>query len=55
MYLIIETPKETILDLDFSQGNVKIMGIYFTLIKYQYKMIKYNTLNIKLQIHNLRS
>ena len=39
MFLIIE---ETI--LDFSQGTVKVLQIYFI----QYKMSQQNTLNIKL-------
>ena len=46
MFLIIEEAKETI--LDFSQGTMKVLYIYFTLIWYQYKMTQYNTLNVKL-------
>ena len=46
MFLIIEEAKETI--LDFSQGTMKVLHIYFTLIWYQYKMTQYNTLNVKL-------
>ena len=46
MFFIIEKAKETI--LDFSQGTVKVLQIYITLTKYQYKMTQCNTLNIKL-------
>ena len=43
MLFIIEKVKTTI--LAFSQGTVKVQ--YFTLIYYQYKMTKYNFLNVK--------
>ena len=43
---ITEEAKVTI--LDFSQGTVKVLWIYFTLIKFQYKMTQCNTLSIKL-------
>ena len=46
MFLITEEAKETI--LDFSQGTMKVLYIYFTLIWYQYRMAQYNTLNVKL-------
>ena len=40
MFFIIEEAKETILDI--LQGTVKILWIYFTLIKYQYITTQYN-------------
>ena len=46
MFFIIEEAKETI--LHFSQGTVKVLKFYFVLIQYQYKMTRYNTLNVKL-------
>ena len=46
MFFIIEDAKETV--LDFSQGTVRVLWIRFVLIEYQYKMTKYNILNIKL-------
>ena len=48
IFFIIEKAKETI--LDFPQGTVKVLRIYFTLIYriYQYKMTQYNILNVKL-------
>ena len=45
MFFIIEKGKETV--LDFSKGSVKLW-FYFILIKYYYKMSKYNPLNVKL-------
>ena len=56
MFFIIEEVKETI--FDFSQGAVKALWIFFTLIWYQYKMTQYNTLNVKLfnlQLNKLKS
>ena len=48
IFFIIEKAKETI--LDFPQGTVKVLRIYFTLIYriYQYKIAQYNILNVKL-------
>ena len=46
MFHIIKGVKETV--LDFSQGTVKVLWIYFTLIYYQYKITQYNTLSVKL-------
>ena len=40
MFFIIEEAKET-------QGTFKVSRIYFNLIKYQYEMTHYNTLNVK--------
>ena len=45
-FFIIEEAKETI--LDFSQGTLTSLSIYFALIQYQYKMTQYKTLNVKL-------
>ena len=56
MFFIIEEVKETV--LDFLQETVKVLRIYFTLIKYQYKMTQYNTINVKLsnsQLSQLKS
>ena len=56
MFFIIEEAKETI--FDFSQGAVKALWFFFTLIWYQYKMTQYNTLNVKLfnlQLNKLKS
>ena len=56
MFFIIEEAKETI--LDFSQGTIKVLRIYFTLIKYQYQMTQYNILNVKLcssQLNKVKS
>ena len=55
-FLIFEEVKETI--FDFSQGTVNILWIYFTLIYYQHKMNRCNTLSIKLpnsQLNKLTS
>ena len=46
MFFIIEESKETVLDI--SKGTVKILWLYFVLIKYLYKMTQYNRLNVKL-------
>ena len=46
MFFIIEEAKGKF--LDFSQGTVKVLWIYLTLIWYQYRMTQYNTLNVKL-------
>ena len=46
IFFIIEEANKTI--LGFSQRTVKVLWIYFTLIKYQYKMVQYNTSNVKL-------
>ena len=56
MFFITEEAKETI--LDFLQGTVKVLWIFFTLIYYQYRMTQYNTLNLKLshsQLNELKS
>ena len=34
--------------MNFSSGIVRILYIFFALIWYQYKVTKYNTLNVKL-------
>ena len=46
MFSIIEETKETI--LDFSQGTVRVLYIYFALMQYQYKMTQCNNLTVKL-------
>ena len=46
LFFIIEEAKET--TLDFLKGLVKVLGIYFTLIKYQDKMTQYSTWNLTL-------
>ena len=46
LFFIIEEAKET--TLDFSKGLMKVLGIYFTLIKYLDKMTQYSTWNVKL-------
>ena len=51
MPFIIKGAKGTI--LDFLKGTVKVLLIYFTLIKYKYNMTQYNILNINCLIHNL--
>ena len=54
IFFIIEGVKETI--LDFSQGTVKILWFYFVLI--QYKMTRYNPINVKLsnsELNKLKS
>ena len=56
IFSIIIEAKEII--LDFSHGTVKVLRIYFILIWYQYKIIQYNNLNVKLpnsQINKLKS
>ena len=40
--------KQKKITLDFSKELVKVLEIYFTLIKYQYKMTQYNTWSAKL-------
>ena len=50
MFFITEEAKEIV--LDFSQGTLKVLWmcstILFWSIQYQYKMIQYNILNVKL-------
>ena len=44
--------------MDFSQGNVRELLLYFSLIKYQYKITEYNNLNVKFsnsQLNKLKS
>ena len=63
MLLIIEEAKETV--LDFSQGTVKVCEYNFIESNsiewfnfYQYKMMQYNSLNVKLsdsQLNKLKS
>ena len=56
MFFIIEEMKESI--IDFSQGTIKVLWLYFTLIWFQYKMTQYNPLNVKLfnsQLNKLKS
>ena len=57
MLFIIEEAKVTI--LNFAQGTVKVFhNLTFVLIKYQYKVTQYNTLNVKLsnsQLNKLKS
>ena len=45
MFFILEETKEAI--LDFSQGTVRVLWIYFALLWYQYKMTQFNILNVK--------
>ena len=55
MFFIIEK-KELV--LDFSKESVRVLWFYFVLIYYQYKMTRYNTLNVKLsnsQLNKLKS
>ena len=54
MFFIIEE----LFSLDFSQGTVKVLWIYFASTWYQYKITLCNTLNIKLsnsELHKLKS
>ena len=56
MFFIIEEANETI--LDFSQGTLKVLWIYFTLIWYLHKITQYNALSVKFsnsQINKLKS
>ena len=46
IFFTVEEVKETI--LDFSQGTVRVLQMYFALIQYQNKMTQYNTLKVKL-------
>ena len=46
MLFSAEEAKETI--LDFSQGTMRVLSIYFLLIWYQHKITQYDTLNLKL-------
>ena len=44
--------------MDFSLGNVRELLLYFSLIKYQYKITEYNNLNVKFsnsQLNKLKS
>ena len=55
MFFIIEKKE---LALDFSKESVRVLWFYFVLIYYQYKMTRYNTLNVKLsnsQLSKLKS
>ena len=55
MFFIIEKKE---LALDFSKESVRVLWFYFVLIYYQYKMTRYNTLNVKLfnsQLNKLKS
>ena len=45
MFFITEETKKAI--CDFSQGTVRVLQFYFALIKCQYKMTQYDTLNVK--------
>ena len=54
MFFIIEEAKETV--LDYSQGTIKVLWAWFNF--YQYKMMQYNSLNVKLsnsQLNKLKS
>ena len=54
MLFIMEEAKKTA--LDFSQGTIKVLWRWFKF--YQYKMTKYNSLNVKLsnlQLNKLKS
>ena len=56
MFFIIEEANETI--LYFSQGTLKVLWIYFTLIWYLHKITQYNALYVKFsnsQINKLKS
>ena len=56
IFFIIEEMKESI--IDFSQGTIKVLWLYFNLIWFKYKMTQYNTLNVKLfnsQLNKLKS
>ena len=47
MFFILEETKQTI--LDFSPGTVKVLQKFcYSLIKYQYTLTKYKSLNVKL-------
>ena len=52
MFFITEEAKKAI--CDFSQGIVRVLQFYFALIKYQYKMTQYDTLNVKLSNSQLK-
>ena len=60
MFFIIneEKKKKKKAILDFSLGNVRELLLYFSLIKYQYKITEYNNLNVKFsnsQLNKLKS
>ena len=60
MYFIInkEKKKKKKAILDFSLGNVRELLLYFSLVKYQYKITEYNNLNVKFsnsQLNKLKS
>ena len=46
IFFVLEEVKETI--LDFSHKSIRILWIYFVLIRSQYKMTQYNSINEKL-------
>ena len=50
-FIIVEEVKVTI--SDFSQETVRVLSIYFALIKYQYEINQYNKLNFKLAVSQL--
>ena len=50
-FFIIEEAKETI--LGSSQRTMKVLWIYFALIKYQYKITQNNTLNVNMSSSQL--
>ena len=55
-FLLLKKQKKTV--LDFSQGTVKVLWIYFTLMQYQHKITQNNALNVKLsnsQLNILKS
>ena len=57
-FIINEEKKKKKAVLDFSQGNVRELLLYFSLIKYQYKITEYNNLNVKFsnsQLNKLKS
>ena len=54
MFFIIEEAKETV--LGYSQGTINVLWAWFNF--YQYKMMQYNSLNVKLsnsQLNKLKS
>ena len=58
LFFITEEAKETV--LDFSQGTLKVLKIFFTewFNFYQYKITQYNSLNVNLsnsQLNKLKS
>ena len=46
MFFVLEGAAKTI--LDFSQGTVRVLYIYFSLREYKYKMTQYKSVNAKL-------